>query len=84
VSSRPRWRSAPLDARLGIYREMQGNIGTITLRRTTEASDSKITVLAQTKTGEWREISFLFEPECEDEHLFWGPDSDSGWTTQAR
>ena len=53
----------PLDARLGVYREMSNNIGTITLKRITEASDSKITVLAQTKNGEWREISFLLEPE---------------------
>lgn len=52
-----------IDARLGVYREMHGNIGTITLRRITETSESQITVLAQTASGEWREITFFFEPE---------------------
>ena len=51
-----------VEARVGVYREMHNNIGTLTLRQIKEASDSKITVLAQTKGGEWREINFLFEP----------------------
>jgi CubicO group peptidase (beta-lactamase class C family) len=53
----------PVDARLGIYREMRGNLGTITLRRISEATESTISTLAQTRDGEWRAITFQFEPE---------------------
>jgi hypothetical protein len=53
----------PVDARLGIYREMRANMGTITLRKISAASESSIATLVQTGNGEWRAITFLFESE---------------------
>jgi len=52
----------PLEARLGIYREMRGNMGTIEVRRVLAARDSEVAVLVQTKQGEWRELTFMLEP----------------------
>ena len=52
-----------MDERLEIYKEMRGNMETMELRRVLEASDGAITVLIQTKKGEWFEIGFQFEAE---------------------
>ena len=52
----------PLEARLGIYREMRGNMGTIDVRRILAARDSEVAVLVQTRQGEWRELTFMLEP----------------------
>ena len=52
----------PLDARLEAYRQMRGNMGTIEVRRVVAARDSEVVVLARTKEGEWRELTFMLEP----------------------
>jgi D-alanyl-D-alanine carboxypeptidase len=52
----------PLEARLDVYREMRGNMGTIDVRRLLAARDSEVGVLVQTKPGEWRELTFMLEP----------------------
>ncbi len=52
----------PLDKRLEVYREMRGNIGTLDVRRVVSAKDNEVVVLARTKEGEWRELSFMLEP----------------------
>lgn len=52
----------PLDARLEVYREMRGNMGTMDVKRVMAARDSEVVVLVQTKPGEWRELTFLLEP----------------------
>lgn len=52
----------PLDKRLEIYREMRGNMGTIDVRRVVGAKDDEVVVLARTKEGEWRELTFMLEP----------------------
>lgn len=52
----------PIDARLEIYREMRGNMGTIDLRRVVSARDNEVVVLVQTKEREWRELTFILEP----------------------
>src|SRR5450432_2909468 len=51
----------PVEARLGIYREMRGNMGSMTLRRISAVTESSIATLVQTKDGEWRAITFLFD-----------------------
>lgn len=55
-------RQRPLDQRLEVYREMRGNIGTLDVRRVVGAKDDEVVVLARTKEGEWRELTFLLEP----------------------
>lgn len=52
----------PLDKRLEVYREMRGNIGTLDVRRVVGAKDNEVVVLARTKEGEWRELTFMLEP----------------------
>lgn len=52
-----------LDERVGIYKQMRGNMETMELRRVLEANDSAVTVLIQTKKGQWFEIGFQFEAE---------------------
>lgn len=52
----------PLDKRLEIYREMRGNIGTLDVRRVAGAKDNEVVVLARTREGEWRELTFMLEP----------------------
>ncbi|HXG92243.1 MAG TPA: serine hydrolase domain-containing protein [Blastocatellia bacterium] len=52
-----------LDERLNIYREMRSNMESITPRRIIETSESRITILFETKRGDWFEIGFLFEPQ---------------------
>jgi len=52
----------PIDARLEVYREMRGNMGTIDVRRVVSARDNEVVVLVQTKINEWRELTFMLEP----------------------
>src|SRR3954468_24829934 len=49
-----------VDERLGVYRQMRGNMETMMLRRVLQAGEDAITVLVETKKGEWFEISFEF------------------------
>jgi CubicO group peptidase (beta-lactamase class C family) len=51
-----------IDARLEVYREMRGNMGTIDVRRVIAARDNEVVVLVQTKLSEWRELTFFLEP----------------------
>jgi D-alanyl-D-alanine carboxypeptidase len=52
----------PIEARLEVYREMRGNMGTIDLRRVVSARDNEVVVLVRTKENEWRELTFILEP----------------------
>jgi CubicO group peptidase (beta-lactamase class C family) len=52
----------PIEARLGVYREMRGNMGAIEIRRVLAARDEEVVVLVQTKRGDWFEFGFQFEP----------------------
>jgi D-alanyl-D-alanine carboxypeptidase len=52
----------PVEARIGVYREMRANIETMELRRVLEAREDFISILVQTKGGEWRNIGFDLEP----------------------
>ncbi|MFL6207350.1 MAG: serine hydrolase domain-containing protein [Pyrinomonadaceae bacterium] len=52
----------PVDARIEVYREMRAEIGTLTLRRVSEARADAITIAAQSKQGELLTLGFVFEP----------------------
>ncbi len=52
----------PVEARLGVYRQMRGNMGGIELHKILDASDARIETLARTRHGEWFNIGFIFEP----------------------
>ena len=60
----------PVDMRIGVYKEMRGNMGQLHLRRVTEASESAVTARFQTTNGGWFEIGFTFEPQAP--HRFLG------------
>jgi CubicO group peptidase (beta-lactamase class C family) len=49
------------DARVEIYREMRGNMGTIELRRVLAVRDTEVVTVVQTKQGDWIELTFLFD-----------------------
>lgn len=51
----------PIDARIDFYRQMLGDMEAIEARRVVKALDNAVTVLAQTKRGEWFEFGFEFE-----------------------
>ncbi|HJQ70118.1 MAG TPA: serine hydrolase domain-containing protein [Blastocatellia bacterium] len=51
----------PIDARLQVYRQMRDEFQTLDLRRIVKADDASITVLLQTKSGDWLEVGFEFE-----------------------
>jgi D-alanyl-D-alanine carboxypeptidase len=51
----------PIEARLGVYREMRGNMGAIEIRRVLAARDAEVVVLVQTKRGDWFEFGFQFD-----------------------
>lgn len=53
-----------IDDRIGIYKEMRGNMERLELRRVLEATPGAITVLVQTSKGEWFEFGFEFETEA--------------------
>jgi CubicO group peptidase (beta-lactamase class C family) len=53
----------PVEARIGVYREMRANVETMELRRVLEAREDSISILVQTKKGELLNIGFEFEPE---------------------
>jgi len=53
----------PVEARLSIYRQMRGNMEAIEPRRLISASESDITILFHTKTGDWMQIGFIFEDQ---------------------
>jgi CubicO group peptidase (beta-lactamase class C family) len=53
----------PVEARMEIYREMRSNMEAIELRRISETSNGAVTILIQTKKGEWFELGFQFEQE---------------------
>ncbi len=61
--STPALERRSLDERVGIYKQMRGNMETMELRRVLEANDAAITVLIQTRKGQWFEIGFQFEAE---------------------
>ena len=60
----------PIDLRIGVYKEMRGNMGQLQLRRIKEATEQGITAVFQTAKGGWFEIGFLFEPQTP--HRFLG------------
>jgi D-alanyl-D-alanine carboxypeptidase len=60
----------PVEARIGVYRDMRANVETMELRRVLEAREDFISILVQTKKGEWRNIGFEFESETP--HRFLG------------
>jgi CubicO group peptidase (beta-lactamase class C family) len=53
-----------IDDRIQVYKEMRGNMETLSLRRVTEATPNAITVLLQTSKGEWFEFGFDFEADA--------------------
>lgn len=53
----------PIEARVGVYKEMRGNLGDIQLRRIVQASPSAITARFNSTKGGLMEIGFQFEPE---------------------
>lgn len=53
----------PVEARLDFYKQMRGQIQTINLRRIVEATPEKISILAQSASGEWLKFDFMFEPQ---------------------
>ena len=56
-------KERPVEARLGIYRQMRGNMGEMELRKVKESKDDGVTVLVKTTQGGWFEIGFMFEPQ---------------------
>lgn len=52
-----------VDERVGVYREMRANMEAMELRRVISAKTDAVTVLIQTKKGQWFEIGFQFEPD---------------------
>jgi CubicO group peptidase (beta-lactamase class C family) len=74
----------PVEARIGVYRGMRANIETMELRKVLEAREDFLSILVQTKKGEWLNIGF----ECEKEppHKFLGlrvEDADAPSTAEA-
>lgn len=55
-------RQRPVEARLEVYRQMHGRMGTLTPRRLVRASEQEVVVVFEMKGGEWVEIGFIFEP----------------------
>jgi CubicO group peptidase (beta-lactamase class C family) len=53
----------PLEARLGVYRNMHGRLGAIRLRRVLRSSEASVAALFETENGDWVEITFEFEAE---------------------
>jgi CubicO group peptidase (beta-lactamase class C family) len=51
----------PIEARLEVYREMRGEIQTISVRKVVEAKPEKISIVAQSGRGEWVRFNFMFE-----------------------
>lgn len=56
-------KQRPVEARLDIYRQMRGNMGTMELRQIKEAAEDAVTVLVKTTQGGWFEIGFMFEQQ---------------------
>ena len=54
----------PVEARIGVYRGMRANIETMELRRVLESRDDFVSILVQTKKGEWLNIGFEFEADA--------------------
>jgi D-alanyl-D-alanine carboxypeptidase len=59
----------PVEARIGVYREMRANIEAMELRRVLEAREDFISILVQTKKGEWLNVGFEFETETPHKFL---------------
>jgi CubicO group peptidase (beta-lactamase class C family) len=53
----------PLEARLGVYRNMRGRLGAVKLHSIVKTSENSITALFATELGDWVEINFDFETE---------------------
>ncbi|HEV2913635.1 MAG TPA: serine hydrolase domain-containing protein [Pyrinomonadaceae bacterium] len=56
-------RRRPVAARLEVYREMRDRMQTMELRSVSEAREDRVTALVETRSGEWVEIGFEFEPQ---------------------
>lgn len=54
-------KERPVEARMGIYRQMKGNLGKIEVRRITLRSDAEIALTIHSSTGEWRELTLMLE-----------------------
>lgn len=57
-------QNRPVAARLDVYRQMRANIEAMELRRVLEAREDAVSILVQSKRGEWLKISFEFEAEA--------------------
>jgi D-alanyl-D-alanine carboxypeptidase len=71
----------PVEARISIYKDMRANIETMELRRVIEAREDFISILVQTKKGEWLNIGFEFEPETPHRFLRLRVDETEGPST---
>ncbi len=61
--SEPALKRRSVDERMGIFREMRGNMGTIELAKVLEVTPSSISGLFRTRGGGSSKIDFLFETE---------------------
>jgi CubicO group peptidase (beta-lactamase class C family) len=57
-------KQRPIETRLDFYRQMRGQMQTISLRKVADAKPEKITIIVQTGTGEWLQFDFMFEPQA--------------------
>jgi CubicO group peptidase (beta-lactamase class C family) len=53
----------PIEARLEVYREMRGEMQSLTARRVIESKPEKVSVLVQNQRGNWLRFDFMFEPQ---------------------
>lgn len=63
-------KSRSIDERIGIYRQLKADLGSLVLRQAEEAQGNIIGVLAQSQKGDWFKLGFEFAPI--DEHKLFG------------
>lgn len=62
-------KSRPMDERIGIYRQLKTDLGSLVLRQAEEGQGNSLTVLAQSQKGDWFKLGFEFEPKGEHKLL---------------
>jgi len=62
-------KSRPMDERIGIYRQLKTDLGSLVLRQAEEGPGNIITVLAQSQKGDWFKLGFESEPKGEHKLL---------------